>query len=155
VTLLNDTFASNQAAGLGGGIACEWSGAGTSSTTTVSLQNTLVANSLAGSNFATSGTFASFSDAKNNLSDDASGAAFLTDASDFNSTPAKVAPSLQNNGGPTQTLALLAGSPAIGAGGAITSVVSSTPTTLTVADAAAIASKYFISVDGEEMEVTG
>jgi hypothetical protein len=67
---------------------------------------------------------------------------------------------LKNNGGPTQTIALLAGSPAIGAGGALTTVT--TPivagsSSVYVADAAAIAStagQYFIFIDGEEMEVT-
>jgi hypothetical protein len=112
-TLLNDTIAFNGAAS-GGGLSSNWTGTG-SSLTTVSLKNTIVANSFAGSNFFISGTGASFFDDKNNLSDDNSGAAFLTDPSDFNNTPAKLGP-LQNNGGPTFTYALLPGSKAIGAG---------------------------------------
>jgi hypothetical protein len=66
-----------------------------------------------------------------------------------------------NNGGPTQTVALRTGSPAIGAGGGVTSLAagvnSATATTLSVANAAAIAStpgSYPILIDGEEMLVT-
>ena len=68
---------------------------------------------------------------------------------------------LADNGGSTQTIALLTGSPAIGAGGAITTVtgaVSSGSDSVPVADAAAIATtpgQYYIVIDGEEMEVTG
>jgi hypothetical protein len=67
---------------------------------------------------------------------------------------------LTNNGGPTQTIALQSGSPAIGAGGAVTTVagnVNSSSDSITVADAAAIAStsgQYLILIDGEEMKVT-
>jgi CSLREA domain-containing protein len=79
---------------------------------TVTLQNTIVANSPNGSNFAGGGTYV---DLKNNLSSDNSGAAFLTDASDFNNTDPMLGP-LQNNGGATFTQALLPGSPAIDMG---------------------------------------
>ena len=67
---------------------------------------------------------------------------------------------LQNNSGPTDTMALLAGSPAIGAGGAVTTLTASATTaatTIYVTNAGAIAStpgQYDIIVDGEEMEVT-
>ncbi len=67
---------------------------------------------------------------------------------------------LASNGGPTQTIALLNGSPAIGAGGAITTLTGpliNGSNSIPVADAAAIAStpgQYFILIDGEEMEVT-
>jgi hypothetical protein len=67
---------------------------------------------------------------------------------------------LADNGGRTQTIALASGSPAIGAGGAVTTIagtVGSGVTAIPVVDAAAIAStpgEYFIMVDGEEMKVT-
>jgi Glycoside hydrolase family 44/Bacterial Ig-like domain (group 3) len=66
---------------------------------------------------------------------------------------------LTNNGGPTQTIALVNGSPAIGAGGAVTAVTGPIvgANSIPVADAAGIAStsgQYFILIDGEEMEVT-
>jgi hypothetical protein len=68
---------------------------------------------------------------------------------------------LGNYGGPTQTMALQSGSPAVAAGGAVTALSSAvtdpTATTLTVADAAAIASTaaaIVIAVDGEQMLVT-
>ena len=67
---------------------------------------------------------------------------------------------LGNFGGPTQTMALGLGSPAIGVGGPVTTVAQSAggaDTTIVVADAAAIASTagpYAILIDGEEMTVT-
>lgn len=67
---------------------------------------------------------------------------------------------LADNGGPTKTIALRDGSAAQGAGGAITTLVgplANGSSSIRVADAAAIAStpgRYFIFVDGEEMEVT-
>ena len=67
---------------------------------------------------------------------------------------------LVNNGGPTQTIALSNGSPAIGCAGVVTTVtapVTSGAVTIPVADAAAIAStpgQYLILIDGEEMKVT-
>ena len=51
-----------------------------------------------------------------NLSDDASCAGFFAQAGDLNSTPADLDPGgLKNNGGSTQTVALLAGGPAVNA----------------------------------------
>jgi RHS repeat-associated protein len=67
---------------------------------------------------------------------------------------------LANYGGPSQTFALLPGSPALGAGAADTTVTSAAAagdTTLSVADAAAIASTpgdYLIQIDSEQMQVT-
>ncbi|MEI6083253.1 MAG: HYR domain-containing protein [Verrucomicrobiota bacterium] len=55
-----------------------------------------------------------------NLSDDATGIASLTAAGDQNNTPAGLDPlGLKNNGGPTKTIALAAGSAAIAAGGPV------------------------------------
>jgi len=69
---------------------------------------------------------------------------------------------LQNNGGPTSTIALLPGSPAIGAGGAVTTLttaISNTSiTSVTVSSAAAIArtpGDYYILIDSEAMDVIG
>ena len=67
---------------------------------------------------------------------------------------------LRNNGGPTETMALLPGSPAIQAGGVVTTVAQSAGTsnqTIYVANAGLIASApgaYLVSIDGEEIEVT-
>jgi uncharacterized repeat protein (TIGR01451 family) len=67
---------------------------------------------------------------------------------------------LQNNGGPTLTAGLLPGSPAIDAGGPITTVAQDaapTDTTIVVANAAAVASSpapVAIQIDGEPMLVT-
>jgi hypothetical protein len=67
---------------------------------------------------------------------------------------------LQNNGGPTDTMALLTGSPAVATGGAVTTLTqpaSATATTIFVQNAGAIASTpgdYFIRIDGEELAIT-
>src|SRR5262249_40672859 len=67
---------------------------------------------------------------------------------------------LQNNGGSEPTMALLAGSPALGAGGALTALAQnagSTNQSLAVYNAAAFAATpgpFFILIDGEEMKVT-
>lgn len=67
---------------------------------------------------------------------------------------------LANNGGPTQTMALLAGSPAIGGGGAVGTLavaINATSTSISVAGADAIArtpGQYLIKIDSEVMLVT-
>lgn len=67
---------------------------------------------------------------------------------------------LADNGGPTQTMALLSGSPAIGGGGATTALaapISSGATTISVAAGDAIArtpGSYLIQIDNEIMLVT-
>jgi hypothetical protein len=68
---------------------------------------------------------------------------------------------LANNGGPTQNVALLPGSPAIGTGGALTNVVANAvgpaDTTIYVGNAATIAATpgtYYILIDQEELLVT-
>jgi hypothetical protein len=74
-------------------------------------KNSILANNPSGGNCA--GTFTSQG---YNLSDDASCAASFTQTGDLNSTPAGLDPGgLKDNGGPTQTIALLAGSPAVDA----------------------------------------
>jgi hypothetical protein len=69
--------------------------------------------------------------------------------------------SLASNGGPTQTLALQSGSPALAEGSSVTTlsiaIADTTTTTITVADAAIIASSqgdYVLLIDSEEMLVT-
>jgi hypothetical protein len=104
-TVINSTFSGNSASNDGGGI---FNGGG--STTT--LKNTIVANSTHGKNCVNrqgkitdggynieDGTSCGFSAAKNSLP----------------STNPKLASSLADNGGPTKTIALLTGSPAINA----------------------------------------
>lgn len=75
------------------------------------VKDSIVANSASGNCAAGAGTFTSEG---YNLSDDGSCTSFLNQTGDLNSTPAGLDPSgLQNNGGYTQTIALLATSPAI------------------------------------------
>ena len=96
----NSTLSGNSAAGgAGGGIV--------SSSGTVILQNTIVANNTGGN---CSGTMISNG---YNLSSD--NTCSFNNAGDLNDTDSKLGP-LRNHGGPTQTQALLSGSPAIDAG---------------------------------------
>jgi hypothetical protein len=81
----------------------------------------------------------------------------------LNPTTVGLATTLAGNGGPTKTLALLAGSPAIGSGGALTTVAAAdtigvSDTTITVTNAAnlgIIAGDTYILIGQEEMLVTG
>ena len=101
LTTNNSTISGNSAAnGWGGGIFNDYK--------TVSLQNTIVANSPSGGNC--SGPMASNG---YNLSSD--NTCNFNNTGDLNNTDPVLGP-LQNNGGPTQTQALLSGSPAIDAG---------------------------------------
>jgi hypothetical protein len=106
LTLTNSTIASNTAgASGGGGLLLVASG-------TASLQNPILAgNSTTGSGANCNGLVNSLG---HNLSSDSS-CLGLVAAGDINSANPLLGP-LQNNSGPTQTLALLAGSPAIDAG---------------------------------------
>ena len=79
---------------------------------TVRLKNTIVASNTSGLNFAGAGIY---KDLGHNLSSDGSGSSFLTATGDLNNTNPLLG-KLMNNGGPTQTMALLGGSPAINAG---------------------------------------
>ena len=74
---------------------------------TATLQNTIVANNSAGN------CFNSVTSNGYNLSSD--GSCDFDGPGDLNNTNPMLGP-LQNNGGPTQTMALLPGSPAIDAG---------------------------------------
>jgi hypothetical protein len=115
-TLVNLTFASNNAVG-GIGDTCGPVGASTggaicNSNGTVNLYNTIVAGSTSGSN-----CWGTISDLGYNLGSDAS-AGFYAPGS-LNNTDPKLGP-LGNYGGPTLTLPLLAGSPAIDGGNTAT-----------------------------------
>lgn len=78
----------------------------------ITIKNSILANSpLAGNCSVGSSTSGGF-----NLSDDDSCSSFLTATGDMNGVSAYLDPNgLQNNGGPTQTIALVQGSPAIDA----------------------------------------
>ena len=95
----NSTIAANGS--LGGGNIYNSGG-------TILIQNSIVANSSSGGN-----CFGTVSSSGYNLSSDAT--CNFTSTGDFNNADPLLGP-LQNNGGSTQTMALLAGSPAIDAG---------------------------------------
>jgi len=81
----------------------------------VVLKNSIVAQNSVGGNCGTDSEGA-FTSLDHNLSDDASCAPFLSDAGDLNSTAAGLDPNgLRNNGGPTETIALLPTSAAVNA----------------------------------------
>ncbi len=98
LTVTNSTFSGN-VSGLGGAL--------TGSNPSIVLRNTIVANGTGGN------CGAGIIDGGGNLSDDAS--CGFTAATSLNSTLAQLGP-LQNNGGPTQTMAPQTGSPAIDQG---------------------------------------
>ena len=131
LTLVNSTVASNSATGIGGGLVTTAQGgspqvsinnvtfAGNSASNgggiffwsgTMSVGNTIVANSLGGGNCSGVQPISSLG---NNLSSD--GTCNFSASGDLLNTNPLLGP-LADNGGPTQTLALLAGSPAIDAG---------------------------------------
>ena len=102
--MTNSTLSGNSA-DYGGGIANDVHSAAT-------LKSTLLASN-AGGNCA---LFTPLTSAGYNLSDDATCSSAFTQTGDKNSTAAGLDPKgLQNNGGPTQTIALLPGSPAVDA----------------------------------------
>ena len=110
--MTNCTFSQNTAVGGAGGLGSTTSGAagsadggGIASLGTTSLKNTITAYSPSGGNI-----YGSPTDAGNNLSSDATGG-FTVPTSHINTDP--LLGPLADNGGPTLTLALLSGSPAI------------------------------------------
>jgi hypothetical protein len=111
-TLVNLTFASNNATGgaggAGGPAGASSGGAICNSGGTVSLLNTLLAHSTSGGNCS-----GMVFDLGHNLSSDNSAGFYA--AGSLNNTDPVLAP-LDNYGGPTLTMALLAGSPAIDGG---------------------------------------
>jgi len=99
-TISSTTFSGNSGSPNGGGI---YNGG-----TSVTLQNSIVANSSSGGN-----CYGTITSKGYNLSSDST--CSFSNAGDLNNTDPKLGP-LQNNGGPTQTMALPSGSPAIDAG---------------------------------------
>ena len=101
LAVTNGTLSGNSA-GIGGGIA---------NVGTLLAKTTIVANTISGGNCYPGIAAFSFG---HNLSDDATCAFYQ--ASDLNSTPSGLDPNgLQDNGGPTQTIALVVTSPAVDA----------------------------------------
>ena len=80
---------------------------------TATMRNSIVAANNAGGNCSWSG--AAITDGGNNI-DDAASCGFSAPSSMSSTDPLLDPAGLQNNGGPTQTIAILAGSPAINAG---------------------------------------
>ena len=104
LVVINGTIAGNSATTVGGGIA--------DSNGTLTLKSTLVANNKGGNCSLSGDTVASDG---YNLSDDGSCSAILNSTTDSNNVSAAGLDSkgLQNNGGPTNTIALLPTSPAV------------------------------------------
>jgi len=106
LNITNDTLSGNTAGFNGGGIA---------NIGTLTVKNTILANSLASGNCykGNGGVFVSLG---HNLSDDAFCTTWLTSAGDNNGTALGLdAGGLKDNGGPTQTIALLPASVAVDA----------------------------------------
>lgn len=135
LTILNSTIALNAATNGGAAVGSGDAGGiytlsdGTGSTATLTLTNSIISGSTATSaittNIINSGTSSTINTTTPNIVQASSTAPNLAinnvaDTSTVNGSPADVNPrlsaSLANNGGPTQTLLPLAGSPALGAG---------------------------------------
>ncbi|MBV8206332.1 MAG: hypothetical protein JO041_06030 [Acidobacteria bacterium] len=109
VNIVNSTFSGN--CGREGGALFNATG-------TMTIKNSIFANSLIEPGSASPGNCynagGSMVSQGFNLSDDTTCSSFFTAAGDLNNTPAGLDPKgLQNNGGPTQTIALLPTSPAV------------------------------------------
>ena len=110
LTLSNSTISGNTATSANDFYGSV-SGGGISNGGTLTVKNSIVANNPSGGNCAGTITSQGY-----NLSDDASCTSSFTQTGDLNSTAAGLDPSgLKANGGPTQTIALLATSPAVDA----------------------------------------
>jgi hypothetical protein len=159
VITVNDTITNNSAKS-GGGVAIDGSGnlawnswntiiAGnpsgndvfvTSTNTMINMFNSLVGDS--------SLSAAQIANGSGNIFDPANSGIFVTDSSGH--------PLLANNGGPTQTIALAPGSPAIGVGGSLTTLsadVTSTATTFAVTSSTPLAVGDLLQVGSEVVEV--
>ncbi len=114
LTLVNDTVAYNSATASAGGLDAD-SG-------TVTLFNSIVAQNTAGPASAVNDIEGTVSaNSANNVIDDSGSDGELTSGVNGNQAgvPAQLASGLANNGGPTQTIAILANSPAISAGASV------------------------------------
>ncbi|HEX4128659.1 MAG TPA: right-handed parallel beta-helix repeat-containing protein [Pirellulales bacterium] len=182
VTVSNSTFYANSAANGGGGINSDGTltisnstvsgnavtagnGGGIHSTGTLTLLDTLVARNSAGTaDPDVAGVVQSAS--TNNLIGDGTGLSGITNGSGGNQVGTTASPidpklgPLDYYGGPTETMAIFSGSPAIDAGAApthLTALAGTGTTTLSVALASAIAStagSYVIQIDSEQLLVT-
>jgi YVTN family beta-propeller protein len=102
-SLTNDTLSGNSASYGGGGII---------NYGTLTAKSSIVANGSSGGNcYFSAGTLTSQG---HNLTDDGTCSTYFNQTGDLNSTPAGLG-ILQNNGGPTQTIALFSSSPAVDA----------------------------------------
>ena len=110
VTIIASTLSGNSAP-TGGGI---FSSSGTSAGATLEIGDTILKAGASGANIFNSGTSAIVTSDGYNLSSD-NGGGFLTAAGDQINTDPMLRP-LRDNGGPTPTMALLPGSPAIDTG---------------------------------------
>jgi hypothetical protein len=112
LTVVNSTVAGNSASAGNGAEIFNAAPSNSFGPNALTLKNSILANSALGGNcYLSGGTYTS---AGHNLSDDSSCSAFLTATADLNSTPAGLDPNgLQNNGGPTPTVAESATSPSI------------------------------------------
>ncbi|HXJ62579.1 MAG TPA: choice-of-anchor Q domain-containing protein [Actinomycetota bacterium] len=104
VTITNATIATNRSSERGGGLEA-------AGPTTTTLEATILAGNAAPNGPDCKGTVAS---AGHNLLGDDTSCSFTAQPSDKRNKPAKLGP-LHANGGPTQTMAVLAGSPALNA----------------------------------------
>ncbi|MDD2816219.1 MAG: choice-of-anchor Q domain-containing protein [Thiotrichaceae bacterium] len=110
LTVNNSTFSGNSASTVGGAI---------SNLGTLNLENSILANSTNGGDCVNTGTVAS---GLNNVIKDSSNACGLTGTNGNKIGVDPLLGALANNGGLTQTFALLTGSPAINAGDAATCI---------------------------------
>jgi large repetitive protein len=153
LTLSNDTIANNtDTSGNGGGL---WNEGGA-----ITMLNTIIAGNLL--NSSASDVSGTISLANNNIVSNSSGMTITSGAGNHLNVSAGLASSLANNGGPTQTIALLSTSIAMGNGGVLTSIatghaVGVADVTIYVANASTIAmtqGNYYILIDQEQMLVT-
>jgi RHS repeat-associated protein len=149
---VSDSTVSSNRAGIGGGISAP----------SPTLNGTIVAGNIANTQYPdldSSYVFGSY----NLIGDGSAILIFYGFANEVGTAANPIDPKLgplQNNGGPTQTMALLPGSLAIGAGGPVTQLSASVGTSDTIIPVdngwtiASTADQYYILIDGEEMRVT-
>jgi IPT/TIG domain len=166
VFLIHSTIPANTATLAPGGVYL-WT-----SSTIASLYNSIVAYNTVGSAVS---DIAGVVSGNGNLIGNGAGMSGISNGSNGNQVGTASSPinpllnALANNGGPTQTMSVQSGSPAISAGGAVTTisaaVSNSTTTTITVANLSRLAASplptltagwYFtIQINSEQMAVTG
>jgi len=165
LTVSNSTFIGNTQIGDG-----QEGGGGISNGGTLTLMSTIVAGNFNGpdiDNGADEAYGTIESDSTDNVIGDGDGLTAITNGTNGNQIGTSAspinpdaAPLAYNNGGATQTMALLTGSPAINVGGpvsSLTSTITSSATSIPVSVASAIAStpgSYVIEIDSEQMLVT-